>query len=227
MNIAAMVVRVKNVVFPSKHIRMVREWYANQGEDQLRLNYDLDNQSVVLDIGGFKGQWASDIFSMYGSYVYVFEPVRDFAEGLKNRFSRNKRIKVFPFGLGGKTRTEAICVSGDASSVCSTIGKSCRESVQIKDVLGWVNEEGVGDIALAKINIEGGEYELLDRMIETGLIGRIKDVQIQFHKIKKKSAQEMARIQSELSKTHKLTYQYEFVWENWTRLETMKSVCCD
>jgi hypothetical protein len=26
----------------------------------------------------------------------------------------------------------------------------------------------------------------------------------------------MSGIQKSLSKTHRLTYQYEFVWENWT-----------
>lgn len=39
----------------------------------------------------------------------------------------------------------------------------------------------IDDIGLMKINIEGGEYELLERMIELGIINKVKDIQIQFH----------------------------------------------
>ena len=35
--------------------------------------------------------------------------------------------------------------------------------------------------ALMKINIEGGEFELLERLLETRLISRIENIQVQFH----------------------------------------------
>jgi hypothetical protein len=75
----------------------------------------------------------------------------------------------------------------------------------------------VEKIDLIKINIEGGEYELLSRLIETGLIDKINNIQVQFHEVTSTSLSEMHIIQQSLSKTHKPTYQYEFVWENWVR----------
>jgi hypothetical protein len=66
-----------------------------------------------------------------------------------------------------------------------------------------------------KINIEGGEYDLLDHLIETGWIRRIRDVQIQFHDFVSGATQRMHHIQAALKNTHHTTYQYPFVWENW------------
>ena len=66
-----------------------------------------------------------------------------------------------------------------------------------------------------KINIEGGEFELLERLIQTGLISRIKNIQVQFHNIAVESTKRMEKIHQGMYKTHQPTFQYKFVWENW------------
>ena len=38
-------------------------WIKHQGDKTHRLNYDLNEHSLVFDIGGYEGQWANDIFS--------------------------------------------------------------------------------------------------------------------------------------------------------------------
>ena len=72
------------------------------------------------------------------------------------------------------------------------------------------------DVDLIKINIEGGEYEVLESLIADNKLSMFKNLQIQFHDFIIENAKErMSKIQQELAKTHVLTYQYEFVWENW------------
>ncbi|MBU1261325.1 MAG: hypothetical protein KJ757_02310 [Planctomycetes bacterium] len=66
-----------------------------------------------------------------------------------------------------------------------------------------------------KINIEGGEYEILPRILATGLINKIKHLQIQFHDVGPNAKTQMENICSELAKTHRPRYQYKFVWEGW------------
>ena len=68
-----------------------------------------------------------------------------------------------------------------------------------------------------KINIEGGEYDLLEHFLESGFIKNINNIQIQFHDFIPNAEERMKKIQYELEKTHSLTYQYPFVWENWQR----------
>jgi FkbM family methyltransferase len=191
-------------------------WYANPNHENLRFEYDLGENSVVFDVGGYKGQWASDIFSMYICQVFIFEPVREFATNIKKRFSNNTKIKVFDYGLGGKTRSEEITLSADGSSIFRET-KGVRETVRVVDVMEFISGHKINKIDLMKINIEGGEYELLERLIEASFVKNINNIQVQFHNIDASSEPRMIKIQSALQKTHQPTYQYKFVWENWTR----------
>jgi FkbM family methyltransferase len=203
--------------FPSEQQLMARKWRADGGDNAMRFNYDLDESSVVLDLGGYEGQWASDLFARYRCSIYIFEPVKSFAARIRERFSRNDRLQVFTCGLGATTRSDEIYLAADGSSKFVSAGN--REVMEIVDAKDWIGMH-FGEnprIDLVKLNIEGGEYELLERLIETGLIANIRDIQVQFHDIAPDSPARMQRIQAALMKTHEPTYQYRFVWENWTR----------
>ncbi|WP_447860120.1 FkbM family methyltransferase [Nitrospira calida] len=205
-------------LWPSKQQKLVAKWYSD-GADRLRYEYDIGENSLVLDVGSYDGQWASDIFSRYCCRMILFEPVRVFAEALARRFARNPLIEVNGFGLGGYTRMEMIAILGSGSSVVRRPRSARLEEVSIVDMWEWWRKQGIAEVHLMKINIEGGEYELLDRMIETGLVTRVRDIQVQFHRIDSSSERRMKNIQSLLARTHRLTWQYEWVWESWRRFE--------
>jgi len=204
-------IRVK--FFPTPQQRALSDYYADGGDYELRYHYDLNEDSVVLDLGGYKGQWTSDIFSRYCCNIYVFEPVASFAERIQNRFVRNKKIIVMPFGLGGSSQKATISVVEDGSSLFRD--SSDREEVEIVDIATWIRSKGITRIDLMKVNIEGAEYDLLERLIETDLIRIVTNLQVQFHEISPDSKIRMERIQDHLRKTHFPTYQYTFIWENW------------
>lgn len=207
--------RIRRRAFRREYRAMVAQWYADGGDARFRFDYDLDAGSVVLDLGGYEGQWASDLYARSPCRIFVFEPVNEFAEGITARFRRNPDIDVLPFGLGASSRTDTIYVRGAGSS---TYRKRARaEQIRIVDARQWFADSGLERAALAKINTEGGEYELLERLIESGLIENIDNIQVQFHNVAADSAARMERIQSALARTHAPTYRYRFVWENWTR----------
>ena len=71
-------------------------------------------------------------------------------------------------------------------------------------------------VDLAKINIEGAEYDLLDDLLDSGCITVFRNLQVQFHDfVVENAAARMHAIQQRLAATHELTWQYPFVWENW------------
>ena len=70
-----------------------------------------------------------------------------------------------------------------------------------------------------KINIEGGEYAVLERMMETGIIGKCGELQIQFHEWYPEARALREKIVKSLSLSHYRTWNYPFVWENWKRIE--------
>lgn len=210
-------VRLRLSLFPNQTDREVMRWITDGGDEHARQEYDLNSESLILDLGGYKGQWASDVYARYNCRVLVFEPIRSFAAGIQKRFTRNPRIEVFCLALGEARREDTIGLSENGSSVYRDA--PVREIIQFEDVAQFFIEHDIDTVDLMKINIEGGEYELLPKLIEVGLIGKIKHFQIQFHDIAPDSAVRMDQICRELAKTHDPTYRYRFVWEGWTRRE--------
>ena len=195
-------------------------WQKDKGDKTFRLNYDLNNESLVFDLGGYEGQWASDIFSKYLCKIYVFEPVLSFVDNIKKRFKNNSKIKIFNFGLGGDNKIVDIYLKNDGSSIFGQRGE--KQKAKIVKISDFIKDNKISFIDLMKINIEGAEYELMEDLLKTNLIEKIKDIQIQFHNLFLDSKTKMIKIQNGLSETHCLTYQYKFIWENW-RLKTEKN----
>ncbi len=193
----------------------LRLWHANRGDQTLRLDYELDPDSIVFDLGGHRGDWAAGIFERYRCLIHIFEPVEEYADGIAARFDGNRKIFVHQFGLAGSTRRTALAVAGDASSIYKK-GEDQRRILLIK-ASDYLRLNRFGRIALMKINIEGGEYNLLEHLIATDRIGAIDDIQVQFHDFVYHCQSRRKKIQAALQATHELTYEYDFVWENWHR----------
>lgn len=173
----------------------------------------LKEDSIIFDIGGYEGQWASDIYGMYSSNIHIFEPVPSFAENIQKRFQYNKKIKANSFGLSDKTQNSMISVNKDGSSIIKNVGTQVE--VKLVDIIEYIKQNNINKIDLMKINIEGGEYALLNRLIDTGYINNIGSILVQFHNFFPEAHKEMLVIQNRLRSSHKPIYQYEFVWELW------------
>jgi len=175
--------------------------------------------TIWMKILSFDGQWASDLYSRYNCRIMCFEPVPEFARRIEERFRHNQRIQVYEFGLGAETREEPIYICGTGSSVYwRSRTHYGREFIHIYDVKELFKKEAINHVSLMKINIEGGEYELLERLIETRLLNYIENLQVQFHNIERDSEGRMNSIYQGLRETHTPIYQYKFVWESWTQL---------
>ncbi len=210
--------RLRRKLCPTDQERRVDKWFADGGDEKFRYSYNLQPQSIVVDLGGYEGLWAQEIFNRFQCQIMIFEPVKKYAENIQKRFHGNNNIKVFQCGLAGSNGKHLISLCEDASSLYDTSETSeTSEEIEVIDVADWLSRESINTIDLMKINIEGGEYDLLERLMEIEYIKYIYDIQIQFHEISSDSVTRMERIQKHLSKTHELTYQYRFVMENWKR----------
>jgi FkbM family methyltransferase len=207
--------RLAGRVYESPAERRLQPWLKVCGDETLRVEYDLGPASVVFDVGGYQGQWASDIYARYRCRIHVFEPVPEFADRIRARFARNPDIEVHAFGLAGTTGRTALSLALDRSSTLRSEGET-RE-IEVVGIGEFLAGHAVPRIDLMKINIEGGEYDLLDAMLGTGLTDRVQAFQIQFHDFVDRADERMADIQRRLSVTHRAAYQFPYVWESWLR----------
>jgi FkbM family methyltransferase len=196
---------------------VVKQWFADRGDQTLRLEYPLTEKSIVLDAGGYEGNWAAEIDERYKCIIHIFEPVPAFADNIRARFAHRPNIHIHAFGLSDRDAAATIHIDNDATSVHK--GKGTPIQVQLKcatDVIAELLPPHTA-IDLIKINIEGCEYELLEHLIATQTILKFCNIQVQFHDFVPNAPCRMAAIQKSLATTHELQWQYRFVWENWQR----------
>lgn len=190
------------------------EWRRDRGDSTHRVNYNLSKHSLVFDVGGFEGNWSHTISKKYNCNIFIFEPVKIYFNKIKNRFKNNKNIKVYNTGLSSKTKEEFISLDRDSSSYVN-LNSSNLEKVQLKNIVEFLKEENISYVDLAKINIEGAEYDLINKLVDSSTISIFDNIQVQFHNFVPDANSKLLDIRSKLSRTHEITYSYDFVWENW------------
>lgn len=193
-------------------LKEIDRWFANNGDQTHRLDYPLNSDSVVVDLGGYEGKWASNIRDRYGSFVYVFEPVPAYCENIRRLFTSFDKVRVFEYALGNEDCDAVINMSADGSSMF--VDSDEHVTIKVKSVHDFI--KGLHHIDLIKINIEGAEYDLLDCLTDEEIL-KIDNIQVQFHTFYPECQERRNAIRNRLSKTHQLTYNYDFVWENWKR----------
>lgn len=193
----------------------IEDWRKDDGDNTLRLNYNLDETSLVMDLGGYMGEFSQKIYDKYKCNIICLEPCFNFYEVVAKRFQGNDKVKVYNLGVGVLDETKVLYCDGDSTSFYSTAGKYSEFSSTISFDSFVKN---IKKIDLLKINIEGGEYDLLDHIIQHGLQHKLGNIQVQFHRNIDNYEVRRRNIQDVLRKTHKLTYSYEFIWENWQLL---------
>lgn len=186
--------------------------------EELRYAYDdLTKDSVVIDCGGFKGDFAAGIFERYGCTVHVLEPVNAFFERTARRFDSNPRVHVYNWGIGAESGFTEFSIKGDMTG--SHADNPEKEFVHIKGVQEVFDRLKINDVDLMKLNVEGAEWEIIPELISTGLIARIYNIQVQFHQVGEGTQELFDALQLALARTHKLTFDHGWVWQNWERVE--------
>ena len=95
----------------------LKKWAEENRKRDLRLDYpELSSDSIVIDLGGYKGQWTSDIFAKYLCKLYTFEPHPVFYNNILQRFKHNKNVKVYNFGLSSAETKVQFSTEADATS---------------------------------------------------------------------------------------------------------------
>lgn len=151
-------------------------------------HFDIKKGDVVIDLGANVGE-VSEYFLSKGAHVYAYEPNPYAFDVLTQRLSANDNIKIFQKAVSDAKGKSHLYLHQEhaASEVTYAQGSSleqdkenvCQDSIEvevedIKEIL-----KAFDHIALLKIDIEGGEYRIIDDILEN--ISKIDFVLLELH----------------------------------------------
>jgi len=183
----------------------------------------IDEESVVLDVGAYDGAWAEKVAERYGARLYGFEPNPGVLEEARGRLARFEKVTLFAYALGAEDGTATLTLRHMGSTLFAEASANPRRAdestvdVEVRDIKRVIDELDLDEIDFVKINIEGGEYGLLERLVETGYVARCRILQVQFHEWYRAAYSRRGRIRKAIARTHRIDWDYPFVWERWLR----------
>jgi FkbM family methyltransferase len=201
---------------PSLNSVEISKWFAANGDNTHNVTDDLNEDSVIMDFGGYAGVWAQQMINKYNPNVYVLEPVPEFYNQMVTKFANNSKVRLMNVGVGIENKEGMIFMSGDATS--SNISSNKSIDIKFNTVETILKNWGLSEIDLVQINIEGDEYSLLEHMLETGDINKFKNIQVQFHLGVENDIIRRNNIREGLIKNRfEINFDYPFVWESWKK----------
>ena len=139
-------------------IRFAKDGY----DDLLYREHNLVAGQSVLVLGAYKGGSIQEWMDRYPVKVYAVEPVKEYIEILLQKHAENKSLEIFPFAVGSKS--EEIEINLDEYSTSTFIDSKNKRRIQKYDIVGYLESLEIFPTVL-EINIEGGEYEVMERLI--------------------------------------------------------------
>ena len=84
----------------------MKGWVRCNGKNTHKYNHDLNENSIVIELGGYTESWAASIKKE--CYVYVLEPVEKFYNILKHKYLSRKKIVILNFGISVEEKVSFI-----------------------------------------------------------------------------------------------------------------------
>jgi hypothetical protein len=168
-------------------------WQESEAES-MRYNYCVEPGELCIDIGSYRREWADDMIKRYGCKVECFD-------ALDNR--------------AAWTHDGVLMMGGQYYYTSAFEPEGPQQTYKCVDIAPYLRHE----IAVLKMNIEGCEYDLMEYIIQKGLQKNVRNFQIQFHIVDGLEWEERYNwIAERLSETHKITWRFPWLWENWQRI---------
>lgn len=141
----------------------------------------LNAQSIVVDAGGNRGDFARGMSERFGCRVFVLEPVPELFESIA---ATTPNVRKFPCALTPESGTFRFNVARnpEANSLRALRPEEAIGEIEVRGVsLGdFMREQELDRIDLLKIDVEGAEIEILLRL-EERVLARVKQIAVEFH----------------------------------------------
>lgn len=190
------------------------KWFL---QDREKLKYDIKLKAggIVLDIGAYKGQYTKKMLARNQNAAFqLYEPIAEYFQICKDLFRDEKSVTIHQAAVSADGRDFQMEIDGLRSR---NSPEKSAESVSITSIDIQTIFDAVQEIELLKMNIEGMEYECLDKLISSNSLIKAKYLLIQFHNFEDRSPHNLEKIHQGIDKDFVNIWKYEWMWELWKR----------
>lgn len=205
--------KIKNFFFKNTQTKEFLQFISDGGDTVIFKNIMLNKDSVVIDGGGFNGEFTDEILKKTFHKIYIYEPDTNFYNDLLKKYKFEKKVEILNLALFNKEQTINLSKNSNASSIM----ENSEDGTEVKAVDISKEFKKYKDIDLLKLNIEGAEYDVISRLIETQEINKVKYLLVQFHKEHDLDGLKFQKINLEILKNYNIVFNYKYVWSLFIR----------
>jgi hypothetical protein len=190
-------------------------WDKDNGNFHLVANYPLNEDSWVIELGGYQGHWTNRIVSQYKCNILVIEPIPDFCKSIYESFSGNPKVFIENHGISTEEKNIKLSYNLDASSQYIN-GTDTKIDVKCFTMEQYLEKYNIEKVDLVQVNIEGEEYPLFEQWIQSDILKKFKYIQIQFHEVGDDYRERKNKIEEGLRNLgFENQWDYDIVFTSW------------
>jgi FkbM family methyltransferase len=187
--------------------------------NEILYDHDLNTNSVVMDLGAYKGEFTAELTKRYSPRIFLFEPIKEYYDLSQQRFASDNKISCYNFAVGVSTQIRINKNNNKSSTYFE--GKQLEiEVVDSKSISDVISQLEIKYVDLMKLNVEGSEFTILKDLIDFDMVSKIHRILVQFHTFVPNSAELRREIRKDLQLTHREVFNFPFVWEYWIKQES-------
>jgi FkbM family methyltransferase len=182
---------------------------AKKAFEKLQIRPVQTQRKVMIDIGGHLGETVRRFYREVDDAdqyeIYSFEPEPATFIELDRNVGHIKNVNLINAMAGLKAGMETFYVGKDNHNEGGTslIGKTTggidyKQSIKVESInfADWIRDNiNDGDYVILKMNIEGGEYDLMEMLMKENLTGKFNKIFIQLHSHKFDMGEQKERFQ--------------------------------
>jgi len=162
---------------------------------------------LVIDIGGYKGEYTERVSKRFDCKVIIFEPDPELFSFLLNKFQVFPKMEIHGIAVGKPEGWRDLYLSWGrlGNSFYKEWAKSDKSvKVPVVSLVNFMRDNKIKKADILKVNCEGAEYEIMDDLIENNMLDCFNEILIQFHKTEHKSKRKAleAKLAEKFIKVH-------------------------